>query len=179
MKKSTCLQCGKSLEMTAGKREKKFCSPSCRIKHFQKEKKDPKWVQWATYQAVLDENADLKLEIERMKSKEGQNKAILAKYPLAPDECLPVALAAETGLKKPHNDLKFKKTTPKKKESALDSKIQYAKEDKKAYDAPKKTVNVDELGKWASDMENTGLKRLPNESGIDFAIRRSEFLKNR
>jgi len=39
MEKSICLNCGAPFDQTPGKREKKFCKPSCRVSHCQKNKR--------------------------------------------------------------------------------------------------------------------------------------------
>lgn len=38
MEKSICLNCGAAFDQTPGKREKKFCKPSCRVNYCQKKK---------------------------------------------------------------------------------------------------------------------------------------------
>ncbi len=39
MEKSICLNCGAAFDQTPGKREKKFCKPSCRVSYCQKKKR--------------------------------------------------------------------------------------------------------------------------------------------
>ncbi len=39
MEKSICLNCGAAFDQTPGKREKKFCKPSCRVSYCQKMKR--------------------------------------------------------------------------------------------------------------------------------------------
>jgi hypothetical protein len=39
MEKSICLNCGAAFDQTPGKREKKFCKPSCRVSYCQKRKR--------------------------------------------------------------------------------------------------------------------------------------------
>lgn len=68
---SNCLNCGKEVQKTEGKRPKKFCSDTCRATfHNKNKKKEPKYVLLETHQAVLKALEAANKELIDIKSRE-------------------------------------------------------------------------------------------------------------
>jgi hypothetical protein len=84
-----CLNCGKKLIHTKGRRPKKYCGAKCRMKYLSQHQRQ--FVQRSTYDALVVENEQLRTQIEELlaagkdgRPKKGPNKAILANDHLTP-----------------------------------------------------------------------------------------------
>ena len=55
IEKMNCLNCGKEVKQTEGKRQRKYCNDACKQIHWKKtNKKEPKYVQYKTFKELLD-----------------------------------------------------------------------------------------------------------------------------
>lgn len=68
---SNCLNCTKELEPKEGKREKKFCNDNCRASYYSKntKKKEPKYVQFKSFQSLKEQLDKAKEENVALRSK--------------------------------------------------------------------------------------------------------------
>ena len=62
-----CLNCGKELQHEKGRKKKSFCNATCRSNYWyktNKDKKEPKMVQFATYKKAVDKIAELEKRLK-------------------------------------------------------------------------------------------------------------------
>jgi DNA-directed RNA polymerase subunit RPC12/RpoP len=157
-----CLECGKPVEQTKGKREKKYCDDKCRAKFYVKKgKPEPKRVELRTYQKVVEERDMYKKLLLKCESSETIFNAENITETLKEEER--TSKNATNQSKEANAATKTQNTPilPQKEKEGLNEAKNVVKKSYEQYEKLIETAKTaDELSKLYNEVENSSLNGL-------------------